>query len=87
MVRGIRKILTFTIRQIASKIFGKIILKPLKFRRDSSSRPSDVRTEIQILYRRLEYISKDLKVISTALKKCFSLFSMYLGGNRRWVPL
>ena len=29
MDRGIRKCLTFVTRQIASKIFGKIILKPL----------------------------------------------------------
>ena len=33
----IRKFLTFIIRQIATKIFGKIILKPLYFRKDSSS--------------------------------------------------
>ena len=29
MERGIKKILTFVIHYIASKIFGKIILKPL----------------------------------------------------------
>ena len=29
MERGIRKFLTFVIRYIASKIFGKIILKPM----------------------------------------------------------
>ena len=34
---GIRKILTFVKRKIASKIFGNIILKPLKFRKDSKS--------------------------------------------------
>ena len=35
--RGIRKILTFVIPQIARKIFGKIILKPFYFRMGSSS--------------------------------------------------
>ena len=34
--RGMKKILTFVIRQIASKILGKIILKPLLFRKHSS---------------------------------------------------
>ena len=29
MEKGIRKILTFVVRKIASKIFGKTILKPL----------------------------------------------------------
>ena len=37
MEREIRKFLTFVIRQIASKIFRKIILKPLQFREDSST--------------------------------------------------
>ena len=37
----------------------------------------------QILWRYLEYISKDLKVLWIAWKE----FSMYLGGNRRSVPL
>ena len=36
MERGIRKILTFVKRQIASKSFGKIIPQPLQFRKDSS---------------------------------------------------
>ena len=35
--KEIRKFLTFIIRQIATKIFGKIIFKPLYFRKDSSS--------------------------------------------------
>ena len=39
--------------------------------------------QIQILKRRLECISRDLKVLWIALK----VFSLYLGGNRRWVPL
>ena len=34
MKRGIRKILTFV--KIAAKIFRRIILKPLSFRKDSS---------------------------------------------------
>ena len=34
--RGIRKILTFVIRYIESKMFGKIRLKPLLFREVSS---------------------------------------------------
>ena len=37
MERGIRKFVTFVIRYIAPKIFWKIILKPLYFRKDSSS--------------------------------------------------
>ena len=37
--------------------------------------------QIQVLWRRLEYISRDLKVRWIAQK----VFSMYLGGNRRWV--
>ena len=39
--------------------------------------------QIWILQRRLECISKKLKVLWIALK----VFSMYLGGNRRWVHL
>ena len=38
--------------------------------------------QIKILYRRLECISEDLKVLWIAL-----MFSMNLGGNRRWVLL
>ena len=69
MERGIRKILTFVKRSIASKIFGK-----------SFPRMTE---QIQILQRRLECISRDLKVLWIALND----FSMHLGGNRRWVPL
>ena len=36
-----------------------------------------------ILERCLECIPRDLKVLWIALK----VISMYLGGNRRWVPL
>ena len=39
--------------------------------------------QIQILQRRLEYFSRDLKVLWIALK----VFSKYSGGNRRWVLL
>ena len=39
--------------------------------------------QIQILKRLLECISRDLKVLWIAQK----VFSMYLGENRRWVPL
>ena len=39
--------------------------------------------QIQILQRRLECFSRALKELATALK----VFSMYLGGNSRWVPL
>ena len=39
--------------------------------------------QIQILWRRFECISRDLKVLWIASK----VFSMYVGGNRRWVPL
>ena len=58
MERGISKILT-------SKIFGKIILKPL-YRRDPSS--PRMTEQVQILKRRLECISRDLKVLWIALK-------------------
>ena len=34
MERGIRKCLTSVIRQISSKMFGKIIIKPLQFPKD-----------------------------------------------------
>ena len=43
MERGI----TFVMRYIASKIFGKIILKPLQFGKDSSS--SRMTEQVQIL--------------------------------------
>ena len=59
MERRIRKCLTFVIPQISSKIFGKIILKPLQFREDSSS--PRITKQMQILQHRLECISKDLK--------------------------
>ena len=67
MERGISKILTFVIRYITSKIFGKIILKPL-YRKDSSS--PRMTEQVQILKHRLECISRDLKVLWVALK-CF----------------
>ena len=60
MERRIRpKCLTFVIPQISPKIFGKIILKPLQFREDSSS--ARITEQMQILQHRLECISKDLK--------------------------
>ena len=37
MERGIRKIFTFGKLYVAPKLFGKIMLKPLKFRKDLSS--------------------------------------------------
>ena len=43
----IRKFLTFIIRQIATKIFGKMIFKPLYFRKGSSS--PRMTEQIQIL--------------------------------------
>ena len=39
--------------------------------------------QIQILQRRFENVSRDLKVLWTALK----VFSLYLGGNGCWAPL
>ena len=39
--------------------------------------------QIQILRRRLECFSRDLKVVWITKK----VFSMHLGGNRRWVGL
>ena len=47
MEKEIKKFLTFVILQIASKIFGKIILKPLYFREDS--RTPRMTEQMQIL--------------------------------------
>ena len=47
MERGIRKCLAFVIRQIASKIFWKIIRKPLQFRRLKF--PQDARTDANVI--------------------------------------
>ena len=71
MERGIRKCPTYVIRQITSKIFGKIILKPLLFRKVSSS--PRMTEQIQILQRRFECISRDVKVLWVALRA----FSMH----------
>ena len=62
MAREIRKILIFVNKCIKfhQKIFGKIILKPLKFREDSMTE------QIQILWRNLECISRDLKLLRIA---------------------
>ena len=63
MERGNKKCLTFVKLQIASKILGKIILKPfviskrLKF-------PARMTEQVQILWHRLECISRDLRVYS-----------------------
>ena len=57
MESGIRKYLTFVIGQIASKIFGEIILKP--------SFPQETE-QIKILQSRLECISREVKVLQTA---------------------
>ena len=38
--------------------------------------------QIQILWHRLQRISRDPKILWTALK----VLLMYLGGNGRWVP-
>ena len=80
MERGISKILTFVIRYIASKIFGKIILKPL-YRKDSIS--PRMTEKVQILKRRLaECISRDQSTLDSV-----KVFSVYLRENRRCVPL
>ena len=62
MARGIRKILIFIYKciQFHEKIFGKIILKPLKFREDSMTE------QIQILWCNLECIARDLKLLRIA---------------------
>ena len=62
MARGIRKILVFIYKciQFHEKIFGKIILKPLKFREDSMTE------QIQILWCNLECIARDLKLLRIA---------------------
>ena len=71
MGRGITTILTFyVIRLKVSKIWGKIILKPLKFRTDSRS--PRMTEQIQTLQLLLECISRDLTVVSIA-KKVFSM--------------
>ena len=72
--RGIRKILTFIKGSIASKIFDKITLKPLYFRKASSS-PRKTES-IQILQRRLDFISRDLRVLCTldSLKRIYNAF-------------
>ena len=78
MKRGIRKCLTFVIRQISSNIVG------IEFRKYSSS--PRVTEQIQILQRRrIEYFSTGLKV--TVLWIALKVFSMYLGGNCRWAPM
>ena len=61
MERGIRKCLTFIMRQISSKMFGEIKLKPLQFRKDSNS--PRMTEQIQILQRCLECFARDLKVL------------------------
>ena len=65
MKGGIRKCLTtLVIRQIASKIFGKIILKPSCIVTKTLIITSPRMTkQIQILKRHLECISTDLKVL------------------------
>ena len=61
MEREIRKCLTFIMSQISSKIFGEIMPKSLQFQKDSSS--PRMTEKIQILQRRLECFSRDLKVL------------------------
>ena len=71
MGRGIITILTFyVIRLTVSKIWGKIILKPLKFRTDSRS--PRMTEQIQTLQLFLECISRDLKVVWIAKKGVFN---------------
>ena len=53
MEEGIRKCLIFVMRQISSKIFGKIII--IKQRR--------MNEQLQILLRHLECFSRDVKVL------------------------
>ena len=69
-----RKIITiitsYVIRLTVSKIWGKIILKPLKFR--THSRSPRMTEQIQTLQLLLECISRDLKVLWIA-KKVFSM--------------
>ena len=72
--RGIRKILTFIKGSIAYKIFDKITLKPLYFRKALSS-PRKTES-IQILERRSDFISRDLRVLCTldSLKRIYNAF-------------
>ena len=71
MERGIITILTFyVIHLTVSKILGKIILKPLKFRTDSRS--PRMTEQIRTLQLLLECISRDLKVVWIAKKSVFN---------------
>ena len=80
MEREIGKCLTFVILQIASNFFRKILNtqdKPLSFPKDSSS--PRMTKQIQILWRRLECISRHLKVNSV-----FSVFTKPSLGAPGW---
>ena len=48
MERGIKKIFTFVMRKVASKILGKITLKPLEFRKDKFHK--DDRTDTNFIF-------------------------------------
>ena len=70
MGRKIITIITYVIRLTVSKIWGKIILKPLKFR--TNSRSTRMTEQIQTLQLLLECISRDLKVLWIAKKTVFN---------------
>ena len=64
--------------------FRKILLKlHLKYLEKTQVPQYGMTEQIQILKRLIECISRDLEVLWIAQK----VFSMYLGENRRWVPL
>ena len=64
--------------------FRKILLKlHLKYLEKTQVPQYSMTEQIQILKRLIECISRDLEVLWIVQK----VFSMYLGENRRWVPL
>ena len=64
--------------------FRKILLKlHLKYLEKTKVPQYRMTEQIQILKRLLECISRDLELLWIAQK----VFSMYLGENRRWVPM
>ena len=64
--------------------FRKILLKlHLKYLKKTQVPQYGMTEQIQILKRLIECISRDLEVLWIVQK----VFSMYLGENRRWVPL
>ena len=75
--------LTFVKRKIASKIFGKIILKPLQFQKDSSSPRM---TEEMQIYSTTWNVFRQISTTLNSLKSVFNVFrrKLSLGAPRLW---